>query len=291
MEWHHLAAGLAGGAIGGLVFWLAARLGLLVAARLPQALPFTGELLAGAGDRDRLRHGELGREIASLLAAVLVALIVAVAITLAGAKIVPAWPMPAWIAAGAAGFALVAFAIYQSIRLAGKRRRARFAWAARGAVGNVLERLNFSGNRVFHEVRVEGAVIDHVVVGRRGVFSINVVPRRLPNKAQRLPAELKNGKLRLAGQLEALPVGDAARNMTLLTGALSRIVGHRVPVRSVLAVPGWDSRPDGKGNHLVLNEKNLVMLTSWNTPDAYLMDEDCATIQAFLHEASRAPRL
>jgi hypothetical protein len=65
------------------------------------------------------------------------------------------------------------------------------------------------------------------------------------------------------------------------------VVGHRVPVRSVLAVPGWHSVPNGEGNHLLLNDGNLAMLTSWNRPDAYLMDEDCAAIQKFLQEATR----
>src|SRR5690606_19353524 len=123
-------------------------------------------------------------------------------------------------------------------------------------------------------------------------FAINVVARALPKNAEGRPAvELKNGKLLLAGNIEALPVGEAARNMTLLSSALTRLAGHRVPVRSVLVVPGWHCVPNDAGNHLVLNESSLAMVTSWNTPDAYLMDEDCLAIQTFLHEASRAPRM
>lgn len=291
MDWRITAAWIAAGLLGGAVSWLLARLANAV--RLPQKLPFGAELLRGAGDSDRLRHRDAGRELAALLAAMLTALIVTGAsVLMLDAGRLPAWPAWAWVMVWVANAGVLALAVFGIARLVKRQRRLRFDWAARAAVGDILKRLNLSGNRVFHDVTVEGALIDHVVVGARGMFAINVVPRPLPkNGGERPVAELKNGKLLLAGRAEALPVGDAARNMTLLSAAASRVVGHRVPVRSVLALPGWHSVPNDSGNHLVLNEKNLVMLTSWNRPDAYLMDEDCVAIQAFLCEAGRARRM
>ncbi|MBW3568266.1 MAG: NERD domain-containing protein, partial [Proteobacteria bacterium] len=197
------------------------------------------------------------------------------------------WAVVLLLAVAAAGVAG-----YFVFRLVQERRRFAFTWAGKAAVGNILKRLNLAGNSVFHCVVTESARIDHVVVGRKGVFALNVVARPVPKRTDGTAgAELKNGKLWLAGSVEALPVGEAARNMTVLSGALSKLAGHRVPVRSVLVVPGWHTLPTGGGNHLVLSEKNLAMLTSWNTPDAYLMDEDCVAIHAFLHQASRVSRL
>ena len=292
-DWYFVAACLAAAASGGALFWLPARASLAMAGWLPRRTPFGADVLACAGDGDRLRFRAAGRRLGVTLAAVLAATLcgalAALLLDPAAKTMLPGW---AWGVLAAIAMALVVLAAFDIVRLVRLRGRLRFAWAARAAVGNILKRLNFAGNRIFHEVVVEGATIDHVVLGVKGVFAINVVARTLPRKSEGRPsAELKNGKLRLGGNAEALPVGDAARNMTLLSAALSRIVGHRVPVRSVLAVPGWHCVPSGAGNHLVLNESSLAMVTSWNTPDAYLMDEDCLTIQTFLHEASRASRM
>ncbi|HEX6930104.1 MAG TPA: nuclease-related domain-containing protein [Gammaproteobacteria bacterium] len=287
MDWKMTAAGIAVGLLGGAAAWALARAGVAVLTRLPRKVPFAVELTAGSGERDRAQYRAAGRELGALLAGLLSALVVAAATALLREPDrLPAWPTWAWVAAWIMNGAVTVLAVYGIVRLVLLRRRLRFAWAARTAIGNVLKRLNFSGNRVFHDVAVEGAVIDHVVIGTRGIFAINVVPRAVAKgDGERPAAELKNGKLAFAGRAEALPVGDAARNMTLLAAAAGRIVGHRVPVRSVLAVPGWHTVPNDKGNHLVFNEGNLVTLTSWNTPDAYLMEEDCVALQAFLANA------
>lgn len=292
--WQLAVAAITGGAVAGLVFWLLAKLALAVAKLRIMAPAFADDLLASAGDNERLEHRELGRELAALLAAVLVAVI-------AGAMawlLLSGWPQPdvanwIWILALVAAFAAAGAAGYFIFQRVQARRRLAFTWAAKAAVGNILKRLNLAGNSVFHGVTVENAVIDHVVVGRKGVFALNVVARRVPkeNDGDKPGAELKNGKLWMAGSVEALPVGEAARNMTTLSAALTKLVGHRVPVRSVLIVPGWHTLPNGEGNHLVLNEKNLAMLTSWNAPDAHLMDEDCVAVHAYLHKASRVTRL
>lgn len=292
--WQLFAAASLGGVLAGVVFWGVGRLALLVANFLPARPAFADDLLANAGNIERLQHRALGRALAVLLAALLVAVIVTVLCWLLlrdrAAPEVADW---LWILSLVLSVVVLGAAIFFVVQLLSARRRLQFTWAAKTAVGNILKRLNLAGNAVFHNVAVENTAIDHVVVGRKGVFALNVVARRAPKEVDgnKPGAELKNGKLWLAGNVEALPVGDAARNMTLLSGALSKLVGHRVPVRSVLVVPGWHTLPNGEGNHLVLSEKNLAMLTSWNTPDAHLMDEDCATIHAFLYKASRATLL
>lgn len=292
--WQLLAAAAFGGAAAGLVFWVVARLALLGANLLPARPAFADDLLATAGNTERLQHRALGRALAVLLAAILVGVIgIALCGLLLRDRAAPEGASWIWILLLLAAVAALGAAIFFAVQLVRARRQLQFTWAAKAAVGNILKRLNLAGNAVFHGVGVETVAIDHVVVGRKGVFALNVVARRAPKEVDgnKPGAELRNGKLWLAGNVEALPVGDAARNMTLLSGALSKLVGHRVPVRSVLVLPGWHTLPNGEGNHLVLSEKNLAMLTSWNTPDAHLMDEDCAAIHAFLYKASRVTRL
>lgn len=290
--WQLAGGVIASGVAGGIVFWLLARLAIIGSSLLPQRPPFADNLLSGGGDRERSGHLARARDLAALFAALLAAMLFAAAAWwLLPAMQKPALPDWLWIAAIVLGVIVVALAVYSAARIVLARRRLQFAWAAKTAVGNVLKRLNLAGNSIFHDVVTETATIDHVVVGRKGVFALNVVARPVPKQAERASAELKNGKLWFGSVAEALPVGDAARNMTLLSSALSKVAGHRVPVRSVLVVPGWHTLPNGEGNHLVLSERNLAMLTSWNTPDAYLMDEDCIAIHSFLHEASRVRRL
>lgn len=291
--WNLLAAALGAGLLAGVLFWVSARVCVAVIDLLPTRLAFADDLLAVPGDRARLEFRAVGREIGLLLAALLVAaLAVVAAVFLLPALAQPGLPLWVWIIAllvEVAALGGVGWIMFQLVR---RRRQLAFEWAAQSAVGNILKRLNLSGNAVFHGVNTETSVIDHVVVGRRGVFALNVVARVVPVTTEGEPAaELRNGKLWMAGNVEARPVGEAARNMTLLSGALTRVVGHRVPVRSVLVVPGWHTIPNGNGNHLVLNESNLAMLTSWNTPDAHLMDEDCVVVQSFLQQASRVTRL
>lgn len=291
--WQWISAGAAGAIAAGIVFWLVARLALLVRDWLPMTPAFSENLLASAGDHERLEHRRIGRELGVLLGSITVAVIAGGLCLLLLAQ----WQRPGladwvWAVTLLPAVAAACAAGYFVFCLVRERRRLAFTWAAKAAVGNILKRLNLSGNSVFHCVATETARIDHVVVGRKGVFALNVVARPAPKRTDgSASAELKNGKLWLAGSVEALPVGEAARNMTVLSGALSKLAGHRVPVRSVLVIPGWNTLPDGSGNHLVLSEKNLAMLTSWNTPDAYLMDEDCVAIHAFLHQASRVSRL
>ena len=291
--WHMIAAIVVVAAVGGLSFWLLARLLVVIADVWPRTLPFAMNMLAGAGHREYVRYRATGRALAAVTGAALTALLSG---TLA-ALLLRNLPAPGlakwlWMLLLIVSVAVVGGGIFLTVRLVMKRRSLRFAWAAKAAIGSVLKRLNLAGNSIYHDVVVDGAVIDHVLVGRQGVFALNVVARPVPKKnANRPGAELKNGKLSLGGDVEVLPVGDAARNMTLLCAALSRVVGHRVPVRSVLVVPGWHTVASDSGNHLVLNENNLSMLTSWNTPDAYLMDEDCVAIQTFLHESGRAARI
>lgn len=291
--WKLLALAMSCGAGAGVLFWLAAWIAGFFVGRIPQRLPFANELPADAGGGDRRRYREAGRELAALFGGLLVALLAA-ALAWVFARNGSGFPAGSWLLATGAGVALVLAigAVWRLVVVWLRRRRHRFEWAARAMVGHVLRRLAFTGNRVFHDAVVEGTRIDHVVVGKRGVFAVNVVARRVPKDVDgRAAAELRNGKLWLAGNVEALPVGDAARNMTLLTAALTRVIGHRVMVRSVLAVPGWHTAPNGAGNHLVLNENNLAMLTSWNPPEAFLMEEDCNEVQKFLIESSRMPRL
>lgn len=287
--WMNVANIIAAAVPAGSLCWLLMTLAGAIGAWRAGAPVHWKELDAAAGAGVQRDWLAAGRQLAALGAGLLAALAVAGALGLAGGVDLG---LPGWFSALAllAAVLVLAAAAWRTSKLLIGRRQLKDAWQAQVATGSALKRLNQGGFRVFHDVRVEGAIIHHVVLGTRGVFAVTVVPRRVP-RGVRPVVELRNGKLVFGNETDAMPVGEAARNMTLLAAALSRKAGHRVVVRSVIAVPGWNAVPTQGANHLLMNENNLVMLPSWNTPDAYLMDEDFGLLQDLLIQASRNRRI
>jgi hypothetical protein len=59
-------------------------------------------------------------------------------------------------------------------------------------------------------------------------------------------------------------------------------VKHDVRVRSVVAVPGWEIESQVSDEYLVVNERNLAMLSGWKDQKDYLMNEDVESVQKLL---------
>jgi hypothetical protein len=78
------------------------------------------------------------------------------------------------------------------------------------------------------------------------------------------------------------PVGVSVNRVSGLSKELSKVIGHPIRVRSVIAVPGWNVAAADSDKHLLVNEKNVVMLTGWTDPDTYLMDDDVGQIHNYL---------
>ena len=66
------------------------------------------------------------------------------------------------------------------------------------------------------------------------------------------------------------------------------LLGHEARVRSVIAVPGWDIAEQSSNEHLLVNERTIVMLSGWKDESDYLMNEDVVALQAEL--ASRCAK-
>jgi hypothetical protein len=57
------------------------------------------------------------------------------------------------------------------------------------------------------------------------------------------------------------------------------LLGHKIRVRSVIAVPGWEIGEQSNEDHLVVNERTIAMLTGWKDTSDYLMNEDVTALQ------------
>lgn len=259
-----------------------------ITSRYRRRTPFAEQMIYPAGERFR---GKLraANEMLGLYLGALAVLVVVFGLFVAGL----AWRMPeplgdspplwALILIGVLCAAAFGAAGYHVWRLWRERGRCQLAMDADIAVGNALKRTAARGGCVFHHVAAGQSVIDHVVVAPYGVFVINVA-MKTPLGGQ---AEFSKTQLKFDGVPDNHPLGDAVRKSKWLSQRLAKVVGHPVKVRSVIVVPGWRVRSRGTESHLVVNERNVAMISGWTQEDAYLMEEEVAHIAQHLSRQCR----
>ena len=124
---------------------------------------------------------------------------------------------------------------------------------------------------MFHDVATAAGVVDHVVVGPRGIYGVNVVARRAPKRGS---AFLQGNELSFSQRHSIVPIARIAASSARLEKELGRLLGHKVRARSVIAVPGWDIGEQASENHLLVNERTISMLGGWRDASDHLLNED-----------------
>ena len=185
----------------------------------------------------------------------------------------PSWQLWLQIAFLTLAAALAAWRLGRTILA---RRHVKFVRDANVAVGHQLQQISTGANRVFHDVKTSAGVVDHVLVGQTGVYAVNVVARRGGRKGN---AVLSNNQLRFTGTDDTAPIVEVTASAVRLEKELSRLLGHKIRVRSVIAVPGWDIGEQASDKHLLVNERTIPMLRGWRDQSDYLMNEDVDALQ------------
>jgi hypothetical protein len=185
----------------------------------------------------------------------------------------PAWQL--WLQIGFLALASLV-AAWRLGRTILARRKVKFVRDANVAVGHQLQQISTGANRVFHDVKTSAGIVDHVLVGQTGVYAINVVARRGGRKGS---AALNNNAIHFSNSDDAIPVVDITAGAIRLEKEIARMLGHKVRVRSVLAVPGWDIGQQSSDKHLLVNERTIPMLRGWRDQSDYLMNEDVDALQ------------
>lgn len=173
------------------------------------------------------------------------------------------------------------FSGYRLAIIAIRRRRLLLMRDASMATGHALQKLTSNSNRVFHDVPIGSGTIDNVVVGLQGVYTVSVVARK-PGKSNK--ARLKGDLLAFANAKETMSIARCGEKSAQLAREIRKLTGHEIRVRSVIAVPGWEIDAQQSAEYLLVNERNLAMLTGWKDRKDYLMNEDVAAIQKMLTE-------
>ena len=185
---------------------------------------------------------------------------------------------PSWQLYLQLGFLIMvfAYAAYHLVKTALARHRIKFVRDANVAVGHQLQQMSVEGTRVFHDVETSAGIVDHVIVGQKGLYAINVVARRSGKHAH---TRIQENTIEFSSSKATQSIVEIVAKTTRLQKEFRKLLGHKVRVRSVVAVPGWDIGEQSNEDHLLVNERTIAMLSGWKDNSDYLMNEDVTAIQ------------
>lgn len=166
-----------------------------------------------------------------------------------------------------------------------ERHQVRLLRDANIAVGHQLQRIATGFGRVYHDVETSAGIIDHVIVGQNGAYAVNVFARR---PAKNGHVEFDNNSLLYQPSGKKQMIVAIAKRTAALERDFRRLLDHRVRVRSVIAVPGWEIHEQSSEEHLLVNDRSLPMLRGWKDQADYLMNEDVDALHQMLTAITKA---
>ncbi|MGI1986327.1 nuclease-related domain-containing protein [Shewanella glacialipiscicola] len=173
-----------------------------------------------------------------------------------------------WISVitGLMGLAYCGFKTWKNFS---KLTKLRLGHTAEIATANELIGLQALGYQVFHDVQADGFNIDHLVIGKNGVFAIETKGRHKRNKdllqtngngngSKGYQVFYKDGRLNFPSWTETKPIEQAERQAKWVSQWLTKATGTPVTSTPVLVFPGWFVTSQTKPPFPVLNHKQLV---------------------------------
>lgn len=152
-------------------------------------------------------------------------------------------------------------------KLFSKLTKLRLGHTAEIATANELIGLQALGYQVFHDVQADGFNIDHLVIGKNGVFAIETKGRHKRNKDLRqtngngskgYQVFYKDGRLNFPSWTETKPIEQAERQAKWVSQWLTKATGAPVSSTPVLVFPGWYVTSQSKPPLPIVNHKQLV---------------------------------
>lgn len=125
------------------------------------------------------------------------------------------------------------------------------------ATGQELDQLMLDGCRVFHDIQFQYGNIDHVVVSRSGVFTVNTKMRGKPKEGKgkaQIVVDHDNDEIQFPDFKWRIPNEQLETESRWLSQHLSAAMGENVEAEPILALPGWFiSKRIGRGKVFVIN--------------------------------------
>lgn len=175
-----------------------------------------------------------------------------------------------WISVttGLIGLAYCGFKTWKNFS---KLTKLRLGHTAEIATANELIGLQALGYQVFHDVQADGFNIDHLAVGKNGVFAIETKGRHKRNKdllqtngngpssgKKGYQVFYKDGRLNFPSWTETKPIEQAERQAKWVSQWLTKATGTPVSSTPVLVFPGWYVTSQSKPPFPIVNHKQLV---------------------------------
>jgi hypothetical protein len=174
-------------------------------------------------------------------------------------------------AAAAMAAAAYSYSLIRLIQLVRKRRETRLRWEGKTAVGRALEALAGEGYLVFHDFPAESFTIDHIVLGKNGVFSVMTQAHVRPGNSKRVEdaTVTYNGHtLFFRGRADDKTIVHAQHQADWLSEWMGRQADEEVAVRAVVAVPGWFVQRTTPEGIPVVNPRQIPSLFKYVIPRA-----------------------
>ena len=269
-----------------IVFILVSKSWQIISRSVSSTPSFADSIMREAAQRFRDEFDRLSAAQSTYLSAGLVFVVLFVsAYTLNAERLYsgyPVWQLHLFLAVLALGGAL---AIFRLVRTFISRRQIEFLRDANIAIGHQLQRIATGFGRVYHDVETSAGISDHIIIGQNGVYAINVFAQRPVKNGI---VELDNNNLVFSPTGKPLSVLKAGKRTAALERDFRRLLDHRVRVRSVIAVPGWQIHEQSSEEHLLVNDRGLPMLRGWKDQADYLMNEDVDALHEMLTTITKA---
>ena len=152
---------------------------------------------------------------------------------------------------------------YKTWKTFSKLTKLRLGHTAEIATANELIGLQALGYQVFHDVQADGFNIDHLAIGKNGVFAIETKGRHKRTKDNKNGGKdyqvfYRDGHLCFPSWHETKPIEQAARQAKWVGQWLTKAVGLSITPMPVLVFPGWFVTNQSKPPFPILNHKQLV---------------------------------
>lgn len=173
-------------------------------------------------------------------------------------------------------FLVLGYAAFYLGKIVRTRYRLQFLRDANVAIGHQLQQMSVQGTRVFHDVGTSAGIVDHVIIGQNGIYAVNVVAERSGKRAH---TRIRDNAIEYSNSKADHSIIDIAAKTSRLQKEFRQLLGHKVRVRSVIAVPGWDIGEQSTDDFLLVNERTIAMLNGWKDNTDHLMNEDVDILQ------------
>lgn len=179
--------------------------------------------------------------------------------------------------------AAVAYTTRKIVIARRKLKKLRLARDGERAVGQYLEGLREKGYRVLHDIVGDNFNIDHLLIGPKGIFTIETKTMSKPAKGK--PEIDYDGTQILVNGFkpDRDPVVQAKAQAYWIKELISELTGKTVVVRPTVVYPGWfinQTCKGGRPNVWVVNPKALSAFIENSVGE--LSDEDVHSFHSHL---------